>query len=167
MRSSSLVLACLALALVLIPSQPPLRAGEPDGFIRIRPLWFDGRDDLMVRIDPVVPLAGARLILSVPDAVTVTPKEPFATGLRPVHSVPGMRQLALDMGSAASGLTLDLELVVPPGGGGIATFIVEGRTADGRAFSEGIGVALGRSERGDLARDGAIEYPAATAGGGR
>ena len=69
MRSSVSVLAFLALALVLSWATPS--ASEPDGWVRITTVWTPERDGLILRVDPVVPLAEARLVIAVPDVVTI------------------------------------------------------------------------------------------------
>lgn len=163
MRSSVLISAILVLTFV--SSQPSMRAGEPDGFVRITPVWRSEGESLTLRIDPVVDIAEARLVVTVPESVTVDRKQHGAS-FRSVESRPGTRRLVLDLAPSLSALTLELDLEVPPGRVGVASFVVEGRTLSGRAFSEGVGVGLG-SSRGNLVRDGAIEYPAATTGGDR
>jgi len=57
---------------------------------------------------------------------------------------------------------VEFDVVVPVAGGGIVAFKVEGTTLDNRAFTEGIGVPVGRPGAVPVVRSGAAEFPAAS-----
>jgi hypothetical protein len=59
---------------------------------------------------------------------------------------------------------IDLDVVIPPVGGEILVVRVEGITEDGRPFTEGMGIPVGRPGGTPTIRGGAAEFPASAPG---
>jgi hypothetical protein len=158
----------------LLPGIQTASAREPEGHLSFDFFWRDNDStdeprtagpagQLRIGIRPVVGLTGASLTVSAPRGISITPLIPSNAVfeiLPPERETDSMRTT---LGTLESGalLVLEFEIEPPAGGGGIASFLVEGTTTGGRPVREAVGVAVGRPGSRAIPRHGAMEFPAA------
>lgn len=138
-------------------------ASEPDGRVAFRYDWISRADDsgaapkLRLSVKAFVDLSDAHLRATLPAGIGLTVQ---AAGLAPAP----WREEGLEFGKLAAGQTIviDLDVAKPEDGGGIVGFVLQA-TADGRAVSEGVGVPVGLPGTAPTLRNGALEFPAASA----
>jgi hypothetical protein len=131
-------------------------ANEPDGRTILRYSWapssrsHGGARLLKVSITAAVPVRDLKLKIEGQSAFRLKPR--------------GSSGSAVALGDLARGdsASLEFDVLVPPSGGGIVAFRVEGETLDGRSFAEGMGVPVGTPGAVPVLRSGAAEFPAAS-----
>jgi len=164
---------CLAVAL-LVPgalAPPSALASEPFGHILLRAEWSDdqaqvpasARRKVRLSVRSLVQLNDAELTVTLPSTLAIKAAEPtWNDKFLAVSASESHRAIRADLNrlDAAKWLNLEFELTLPLEGGGVVSFGVEGRTADGRRVREAIGFAAGDSGSTGVPRLGALEFPA-------
>lgn len=141
-------------------------ASEPDGRVSIRYEWIAAAaadDDaaakptLRLSLTTYVDLSNARLRATLPPGIGLTVQA--AGSARTPWNDEG-----IELGDLAAGRTIvvDLDVAAPARGGGVVGFVLQA-ASDGRVVNEGVGVPVGQPGIEPTLRNGALEFPAASA----
>lgn len=156
-------------AIALMP--PSALASEPYGHLLLNVDWSDDNEQaadsshrkVRLSVRSVVPVTEAELTVALPATIAIKAVEPsWDNRFRAVPANENQRVIraAMNRLDAEKWLNLEFELILPPQGGGVISFGIEGRDPGGRRIREAIGFVISDPVSSGKSRLGAVEFPA-------